>query len=100
MRVQRIIVEDHLTTDCDSDPVKKKKKQFSTIRTVIQPRSLPQFVVDGLVLHDSDPRHLLEHPLPAEPLEPVDLQLGIPDVLQALRGYVDLLQKEKGRRGR
>ena len=55
---------------------------------------LPKFVMYGFVLHDSDPRHFLEHPLPAEPLETVDFQFGIPDVLQALWRYVYLLQWE------
>ena len=58
-------------------------------------KSSPQFVVDGLVLHDSNPRHLLEHPLAAESLKAVDLELGIPDVLQALGRYVDLLKKKE-----
>jgi hypothetical protein len=53
---------------------------------------LPQLVVDGLVLPDTDPRHLLEYPLAPEYLQAVDLQLRVPNVLQALRGLVHLLQ--------
>ena len=54
--------------------------------------SLPQLVVDGLVEPDAHAGHLLEHPLPPEALQAVDLQLRVPDVLQALGGHVDLLQ--------
>ena len=53
---------------------------------------LLKLVVDGLVLHDPDPRHLLEHLLPGERLQAVDLQLGVPEVLQRLRRLVDLLK--------
>ena len=42
---------------------------------------LLKLVVDGLVLHDPDPRHLLEHLLPGERLQAVDLQLRVPEVL-------------------
>ena len=53
---------------------------------------LLKLVVDGLVLHDPDPRHLLEHLLPGERLQAVDLQLRVPEVLQRLRRLVDLLK--------
>jgi hypothetical protein len=52
----------------------------------------PQLVVDGLVLPDANPRHLLEDPLAAEYLKAVDFQLRVPDVLQALWGLVHLLK--------
>ena len=54
--------------------------------------SLPQLVVDGLVEPDAHAGHLLEHPLPPEALQPVDLQLRVPDVLQALGRDVYLLE--------
>ncbi len=61
----------------------------------------PELVVNGLVLPDPDSRHLLEHPLPAEALQPVDLQLRIPHVAQALGGDVHLLATQtKQRRAR
>ena len=53
---------------------------------------LLKLVVDGLVLHDPDPRHLLEHLLPGERLQAVDLQLRVPEVFQCLRRLVDLLK--------
>ena len=52
---------------------------------------LPELVVDCLVLPDPNPGHLLENPLPPEELEAVDLQLGVPDVLEAVWGLVHLL---------
>ena len=52
---------------------------------------LLKLVVDGLVLHDPDPRHLLEHLLPGERLQTVDLQLRVPEVLQRLWRLVDLV---------
>ena len=55
---------------------------------------LPQLVVDGLVLHDSHPGHLLEDSLSAEGLQAVDLQLGVPEILEVLRRLVDLLTNE------
>ena len=54
--------------------------------------SVPQFVCDGLVPVDPHPRHLLEHALPPEGVQPVDLQLRVPDILQDLRRFIDLLQ--------
>ena len=53
--------------------------------------SLPQFVCDGLVPVDPHPRHLLEHALPPEGVQPVDLQLRVPDVLQNVGRLVNLL---------
>ena len=53
---------------------------------------VPQLVVDGLVLPDANPGHLLEHPLSPKDLQAVDLQLRVPDVLQALRRLIHLLQ--------
>ncbi len=55
---------------------------------------LPQLVVDSLVLPDANPGHLLEYPLAPEYLQAVDLQLRVPDVLQALRGLVYLLNNQ------
>ena len=43
-----------------------------------------KLVVDSLVLHDPDPRHLLEHFLPRERLQAIDLQLWIPEILESL----------------
>ena len=43
-----------------------------------------KLVVDSLVLHDPDPRHLLEHLLPRERLQAVDLKLWIPEILEGL----------------
>ena len=43
-----------------------------------------ELVVDSLVLHDPDPRHLLEHFLPRERLQAIDLQLWIPEILESL----------------
>ena len=57
--------------------------------------SLPQFVGDGLVPVDPHPRHLLEHALPPEGVQPVDLQLGVPDVLQDVGRLVHLLDKTR-----
>ncbi len=45
------------------------------------------------VYHEISTRHLLEDSLPPEPFQTVDLQLRVPDVLQALRGDVDLLKE-------
>ena len=59
---------------------------------------LPQLVVDGLVLSYPDPRHLFEHALPPEPLEAVDLELRVPDVLEALWRLVDFLDSFKNKR--
>ena len=53
--------------------------------------AVPQFICDGLVPVDSNPRHLLEDSLSAEGFQAVDLQLRVPEVLEVLRGLVDLL---------
>ena len=54
--------------------------------------AVPQFICDGLVPVDSNPRHLLEDSLSAEGVQAVDLQLRVPDILQDLRRFIDLLQ--------
>ena len=54
--------------------------------------AVPQFICDVLVPVDSNPRHLLEDSLSAEGVQAVDLQLRVPDILQDLRRFIDLLQ--------
>ena len=53
--------------------------------------AVPQFICDGLVPVDSNPRHLLEDSLSAEGVQAVDLQLRVPDVLQNLGRLVHFL---------
>ena len=55
--------------------------------------SLPQLVVDCLVLPHPHSRHLLQHSLPPEGLQAVDLQLWIPQIFQGLRALVNLLEE-------
>ena len=49
-----------------------------------------QLVIDGFVLPNPHPRHLLEHPLSVKRFEAVDLQLRVPNVFERLRRLVDL----------
>ena len=53
--------------------------------------AVPQFICDGFVPVDSNPRHLLEDSLSAEGVQAVDLQLRVPDVLQNLGRLVHFL---------
>ena len=52
----------------------------------------PARCTTSLVPVDSNPRHLLEDSLSAEGVQAVDLQLRVPDILQDLRRFIDLLQ--------
>ena len=51
-----------------------------------------QLVRDCLVLVYPHPGHLLQHSLPAKCVQPVDLQLRVPDILQSFWGLVYLLR--------
>ena len=68
-------------SDCLSKEVKNQNKDQRRNNL----SDIPELVVDCLVLPQSHARHLLEHPLTAERLEAVDLQLRVPDVLGQVR---------------
>ena len=69
--VQGIVVKVHPAGDCDPHT---------------------QLVGDCLVLVYPHPGHLLQHSLPAKCVQPVDLQLRVPDILQSFWGLVYLLR--------
>ena len=94
MGIQGIVVKVHLTGYCDVNAeniIDIDSRVDSSSHKSNVDASL-KLVVDSLVLHDPDPRHLLEHFLPRERLQAVDLQLRVPEVLQRLRRLVDLLK--------
>ena len=90
MSVQGIVIKVHLTRYCDVD-TENIMALISTAFPINVNVSL-ELVVDRLVLHDPDPRHLLEHLLPRERLQAIDLQLWIPEILEGFRRLVHLLK--------